>query len=98
MPLLEVRFHPAAAAEAEAGRLWYFERNPRAANAFVLELDLAIHRIREAPEQWPTIKKGVRRYVLPTFPFNLVYRVRRNIIEVVAVARQKRKPGYWRVR
>jgi hypothetical protein len=32
------------------------------------------------------------------FPFSIVCAVRRNFIEVMAVAHYRRKPGYWRVR
>lgn len=29
------------------------------------------------------------------FPFTIYYRVRHNTLTVVAVAHQKRRPGYW---
>ncbi len=36
-----------------------------------------------------------RRLILPQFPFNIFYCVGTNEIVVVAIAHQKRKPGYW---
>jgi plasmid stabilization system protein ParE len=71
---------------------------PQAAAAFLSELEHAVGRVREAPERWPRIAGRLRRYVLPRFPFSLVYRLMRTEIEVIAVAHHRRKPGYWRFR
>jgi hypothetical protein len=40
----------------------------------------------------------VRQYVFPRFPFSLVYRMRGDDVEVLAVAHGRRRPGYWRSR
>src|SRR6185436_15268320 len=48
--------------------------------------------------QWPMFQSGTRRYVFPTFPYSLVYFVENDTLNVVAVAHDKRKPGYWRNR
>ena len=42
--------------------------------------------------------RWARRYVFPRYPFSLVYIVRGDVIEVVAVAHGRRRPGYWRSR
>jgi len=39
-----------------------------------------------------------RRTVFARFFFSLVHRVRDDTIEVVAVAHQRRHPGYWKRR
>lgn len=36
-----------------------------------------------------------RKLRLGKFPYSLVYRVRGEVITVIAVAHQSRKPGYW---
>lgn len=94
----EFRIHPAAAGEAEVALAWYRDRNPRAATGFLFDLEHAIDRIREAPDAWPRVGRRARRYVFPRFPFSLVYRVSPTLIEVVAVAHHRRKPGYWKSR
>ena len=48
MPLAKVSFHPEAAEEVETARQWYAERSPPIAKAFLVELDLAVERVREA--------------------------------------------------
>ena len=98
MPPMEVRFHPEAAEEVETARQWYAERSPPAAEAFLDELDLAVERVREAPHRWPRYGKGARRYILPRFPFSMIYRMKAELLEVVAVAHHRRKPGYWKSR
>lgn len=98
MPPIEVSFHPEAAEEVETARQWYAERSPPVAGAFLVELDLAVERVREAPHRWPRYGIGARRYILPRFPFSMIYRVQAELIEVVAVAHHRRKPGYWKSR
>ncbi|MEW6574258.1 MAG: type II toxin-antitoxin system RelE/ParE family toxin [Bacillota bacterium] len=98
MPDVRIRFHPAGAAEVEAALLWYAERSPIAARAFATEVNACVERVREAPERWPRYLHGTRRYLFPHFPFSLVYRVRNEEIEIVAVAHHKRCPGYWKSR
>ena len=98
MPNIRIRFHPAAAAGVEAAGRWYAERSQVAARAFFMEVSASLERLGEAPDRWPQYLQGTRRYLLPHFPFSLVYRLRNGEIEVVAVAHHLRQPGYWRIR
>jgi plasmid stabilization system protein ParE len=66
--------HPGAQAEAEAAARYYAERSPRAAEAFVQELDNAVAEIELAPQRFPKHAHGTRRVLLRTFPFAIVYR------------------------
>jgi plasmid stabilization system protein ParE len=94
----KVLFHPAAVDEAEAAARWYRERSPRAAARFINEIDQVIRRIVAAPQRWPRGPHNTRRAKLPCFPFRLVYRESENVIEILAVAHGRRRPGYWRAR
>src|SRR5512134_3766230 len=93
-----VRFHPAAAQEAESAYDWYGARNPFAAHGFREELRLAVDAVAQHPLTWPRHGRQARRYVFPRFPFSLVYRMRGDEVEVLAVAHGRRRPGYWRSR
>jgi len=93
-----VRFHPAAAQGVESAYDWYAARNPSAANGFREELRHAVDALAENPRTWPRHGSRARRYVFPRFPFTLVYRLRGNDVEVIAVAHGRRRPGYWRSR
>jgi plasmid stabilization system protein ParE len=90
-----VIFDRLAMDEAAAAHAWYSERNPYAAELFLEDLDMSIARVQEAPEVWPRYRQKWRRFVFRRFPFNLVYLVRSDHIQVVAVAHQKRRPLYW---
>lgn len=91
-------FHSDALQEAEAAKDWYAERSELAARAFVTELARAVHRVRESPNRWPRYGSSARRYIFQRFPFSLIYRTNDEIIEILAVAHRKRKPGYWKSR
>jgi toxin ParE1/3/4 len=90
--------HPDATAEARAARLWYLERSPRAAELFVADLDYAVGLILEAPERWPELPNGRRRYVMRRFPFILVYRIHSDEVRLLAIQHGRRRPGYWKAR
>jgi plasmid stabilization system protein ParE len=94
----DLEFHPDAVLEAKSAHEWYAGRSPNAAEAFVAELDHAVELIREAPDRWPGHLNKTRRYVLRRFPFLVIYRKSGSVIQVIAVAHAKRRPGYWRPR
>ena len=98
MPQFVVEFHPLAADEAEAAERWYRERNEIAAGRFQRELNWAIERISERPESGSPYLSSTTRVLLRRFPFFVVYRVRGDNIQIVAVAQARRRPGYWRAR
>jgi plasmid stabilization system protein ParE len=93
----ELEYLDDAVIEAEAAARWYAERNARAAVRFSLELDAAEAAILKQPDAWPAFD-GTRRYLLRRFPFSVVYRIEASKILIVAVAHERRRPGYWRRR
>jgi plasmid stabilization system protein ParE len=94
-----VRFHPAADDELLAATDWYVDRSLTAATAFLREVAHAITRISEAPQLYPRTRvRDHRRFVMFRYPFDIVYRVLTDEIEIVAVAHHARRPGYWRHR
>ena len=93
---VKVEFTPEALREIDDAFEWYFERNQRAAEAFVQEVDSAVALIASSPRIWPHFEVGTRRYVLRhNFPYDIIYREIPVGIEVVAVAHHKRRPRYW---
>jgi len=92
-----VRFHPDARAEAREAATWYRARSVAAARGFALILDEAIRTICEHPAAWPPWpgRDDVRRRVLRRYPFTIVYLMVDDAVVIVAVAHQKRRPGYW---
>ena len=94
MPHRQVEFHPEAAAEAEEPWRGTANRSVRAASEFLGELDRAVAAILQYPGRWPEMRAGIRRYPLKRFPF-VVYREVLSLIQVLAIAHGRRRPGYW---
>jgi len=92
---MRVRLHPEARAELRDARKWYFERSPLSATAFAHAVDNAVSQIVEGPTRYPMAEHGTRKFVLRRFPFNIFYRPGESETVIVAVAHQKRRPGYW---
>jgi len=95
---MDLEFFEDALTEVEDDRVWYRNRSESAEAGFLRELDHAIQQLIDAPAQWPRHLAGTRRYVFPTYPYSLVYFLENHVIRVVAVAHDKRRPGYWRKR
>lgn len=93
-----LEFHRAARAELKDATEWYLARSVTAAAGFVHEVDHALARIQEAPERYPVTSRGRHRFVLLSFPFDVVYRIAMDHVEVIAVAHHSRRPAYWRGR
>ena len=92
---MRVRLHPEARAELRAARRWYYERSPLTATAFAHAVDNAVSRILEGPNQYPLAEHRTRKLILKRFPFNIFYLPGESELVIVAVAHQKRRPGYW---
>ena len=86
---------PEASAEADAAFDWYLERSERSAESFLRELDRALSLIGQAAEIWPLYEAGARRLVMRRYPYSIIFRERSSVLEVIAVAHQSRRPGYW---
>jgi plasmid stabilization system protein ParE len=93
-----VSFHRAARTELLSATDWYLERSHTAASEFGAEIDHALARIREAPERYPETRYHRRRFVLLKFPFDIIYRIVKEHVEIIAVAHHNRRPGYWGAR
>ena len=92
------RLHPLAWLEIEGGDEWYLQRSADASAGFIAAVSEAIDSICQAPQRYPKCLYGTRRLVLHRFPFSIVYLDKADVVNIVAVAHSKRKPGYWKRR
>lgn len=88
-------FHPAAAREIEEARDWYGERSLSAEQGFLADLNHAVEQVLAAPLRWPRYKAKTRRYVFRQYPYSLIYRTADDLVRVLAVAHDSRRPQYW---
>ncbi|MEF8769945.1 type II toxin-antitoxin system RelE/ParE family toxin [Candidatus Accumulibacter contiguus] len=98
MTRFAVEILPEAEAEVREAFLWYFDRSPIAAQAFRTETLEAIDRLAVDALMWPEDEDAIRRHVLRHFPYTVFYEILGSTVTVLAVAHQRRKPGYWHMR
>jgi hypothetical protein len=100
MPIFKVKVHPEVYGELEASRAWYEQRAKNLGIDFLIEVDYAIDQIHKSPETWTWYNKtfGIRRFLLHRFPYSVIYRYSEEVIEIIAIANLRRKPGYWKDR
>lgn len=94
----QVSLLPLAEEEILEAFHWYFDRSPFAADAFRTEVTAAIDSLGEDPLMWPADTEDVRYYILRRFPYTIHYEVTGSEVIVLAVAHQRRRPGYWQDR
>jgi toxin ParE1/3/4 len=77
----------------------YFDgKSTSLGDKFIDEVAAAVRDIREYAEIGPVISAKVRKRVLHSFKYSVLYVDRPGEIIVVAVTPHKRRPGYWRKR
>lgn len=86
---------PEALVEARNAAAFYEDGQPGLGKAFLAGVEAATEEIVRYPLMWRRIKGRFRRYLIPRFPYGLIYAVQGNTIYVAAVMHLKRKPGYW---
>lgn len=97
-PADALEIHPAALDEADADVLFYAGRSFNVALRFLDAIDAAVDSVTRFPETWPFYLHGTRRYVMPDFPYGVVYKNWGDLLIIYAFAHDKRRPGYWKSR
>ena len=95
---MEVIYHPKADDEVLESARFYEARNKGLGWRFLRAVQDAEARIARSPHAFPFFDDPIRKCVLAGFPFNLLFRIDDEGLFVVAVAHQRRRPGYWRRR
>lgn len=96
----QVRFAPEASVELTDAARWYEERRAGLGLAFLAAVDLAV----ESLLRWPRVGSPVaglpedlevRRVAVSRFPYHVAYLVTDEVIHVLAIAHDRRRPVYW---
>lgn len=90
--------HPEAEAEMIDSARYYERQVPGLGKDFLAAVDAAFDDITVHPDRWRILEEDVRRYLMPRFPFGILYQVRTEHVQVVAVAHLSRHPDYWKDR
>jgi toxin ParE1/3/4 len=62
---------------------------------FLSEVRAATDRLVRRPEAAHSILKGVRRAGVHRFPYDVIYRIKPDAIEIIAIMHHRRAPEYW---
>lgn len=95
---VRISFHQSAELELKEAAQYYESEVIGLGKAFVDEVEYALKQISLHPKAAPLILKVVRRMLIRRFPYSIMYSVVDDTIRVLAIANQKRRPLYWRLR
>ncbi len=95
---MEVVYHPKADDEVLESARFYEACSNGLGWRFLRAVQDAEARIARSPHAFPFFNDPVRKCVLSGFPFNVLFQIEDEALFIVAVAHQRRRPGYWRRR
>lgn len=95
-----VRLSPEAVDEIGEAAAWYRSQRPGLENEFLAEIERLLPLIGESPASFPRLMDlpealGIRRALLPRFPYAVVFMDLQAEVRVLAVAHLRRRPDYW---
>jgi plasmid stabilization system protein ParE len=96
--MIPYRFLTPAEEEMAEAALFYEAASSQLGSDFLDDVQRTVDRLRKFPQAGEAISSDLRRTLLHRFPFSLVYTIEDNVIVVIAVAHQDRRPGYWQSR
>jgi len=93
-----VRFSPAALDDLHAAVDWYDAQRSGLGDEFLHSVELCLSRIEQLPRWFPERGHGVRSALLRRFPYAVLFRIRADRIEVLALWHWHRAPWGWMAR
>ncbi len=91
-------FHELAENELISTTEYYEDCQTGLGLCFSTEIFATIERICRFPSAWELIDSQTRRCLLNRYPYVVLYRVKGNEIQIMAIMNLHRKPGYWKNR
>ena len=67
----------------------------RLGSRFLEEAERCLSTIVEYPESAPVLQGDIRRQLMRSFPYGLLYTIKPDFIRVLAVMNLHRRPLYW---
>ncbi len=90
-----VRFDPEAKEEFLEAILYYEECQAGLGTRFRVAIESASEQISGSPFVYRILQAPFRCYLVPKFPYYLIYSIEPDHIRIIALAHNKRKPAYW---
>lgn len=95
---MQARFLKPAEAEVDEAIAYFDAQREGLGDRFEQDLMETVAFVTERALAGKPLTKQVRKFRLRRFRYNLIYVVEAREIVIVAVAHQRRRPGYWRSR
>ena len=89
-----VKFDPDAKKEFLEAALYSEDCQKGLGNRFRKNIESAVSKILEMPFLYRAIHPPFRRFLLPKFPYSIIYTIEPDHIRIIDVAHTKRKPEY----
>lgn len=88
----------AARLEIEEAAEWYEGREPDLGVAFLEAVEALFGRIEHTPQQFAPIsaREPYHRALVARFQYHVFFDILEDRVVVIAVAHERRRPGYWR--
>lgn len=74
---------------------WYEEQSKGLGSEFELAFELQLKRLEQVPLLYAEVIPGVRRTLLPRFPYGVFFTVKGDLVYVLAVIHNARNPRRW---
>lgn len=97
MPL-KLTFLPAATQELRSAYSYHERERRGLGKEFSQEVRRCLKAILEYPQAWPMVTRKIRQRMTDRFSYEVVYKVSRHEILIVAISHTSRKPRYWKER
>lgn len=90
-----LKFSARALREIGEAQEWYESQSPGLGGEFIAAMELQLKRLEQAPLLYAEVMPGVRRALLPRFPYGLFYAVRSDLVHILAVLHDARNPSHF---
>jgi toxin ParE1/3/4 len=95
-----IRVEPEAKQELAAAVAWYEQRREGLGRELLAEVDAVLAAMARSPSRFPLYPRvapnlGVRRAAARRFPYSIAFIELASVIRVLAIAHERRRPGYW---
>lgn len=95
---MRVHYADAAREEGLAAAAWYGQQQQDLLTRFLQKWKDAENRMAASPQRHRCFEGELRKCRFEIFPYALVFRIRNDELQVLAVMHMSRRPGYWKDR
>ena len=90
-----VKFHPDVSMDIKKSYQWYEEQSLGLGEELLDELESSYQAIVDFPKAWSLFPYGFRRYLLSRFPYSVICKIDEEILYIVTIMHNSRKPDFW---